>query len=117
MNTMGRWARAAAFALLAATIFSLAPAPAAADALDDFRRQGAIAERWDGYVETRPGASAAAEDLVVEVNRRRRDVYEKRATQENVAVSAVGAVYAAQIIKKAPSGTFFRQQDGSYVQN
>ena len=102
-----------AITLLASAL--LASAPVDARPIDDFRSQGVIAERFDGYVELR-GDDAAARQLVDEVNRKRRAIYEQRAREQGVSAEEVGKVYAPQVMGDAPSGTFFRQPDGSYIQ-
>ncbi len=100
-------------ALLAAVVLG-ATVAAAAD-LDTYRSQGVIAERYDGYVELRvDDAPAEARQLVERVNAKRRDIYEKRADRQDVEVEAVGKVYAKQILKKAPSGTYVKTSDGGY---
>ncbi len=99
---------AAVFAL------SLATAPvASADELDDMRASGAVGEAYDGYARTRVGS---AKDFVANVNGKRREIYTKRAKKEGVSVEQVGLVYAAQIIKKAPKGTWILAEDGSWAQ-
>lgn len=110
--------RRRAIALLAALCFAVAALPGLAQAqnLDQYRAEGVIAERFDGYVEVRvdnPPADAA--QVVDEVNAKRREVYQQRAKQQDVAPEAVGKVYAEQILQKAPAGTYFRQPNGSYV--
>jgi uncharacterized protein YdbL (DUF1318 family) len=93
-----------------------APEPARADALDSYRASGVIAERFDGYVEVRdPNAPGDARALAQEVNAKRRNLYAKRASESNVPASEVGKVFANEIAKKAPAGTYFRRSDGSYV--
>ena len=95
---------------------SVGPAPARADALDSFRADGTIAERFDGYLELRDsGAPAAARSLVTDVNAQRRALYEKRAGEMNVPASEVGKIFAPKIFDSAPSGTFFLQPGGGYV--
>jgi hypothetical protein len=90
--------------------------PAAAASLDELREEGVIAERWDGYLEVRvDDAPADAERIVERVNEERRQVYEKRAEQQGVPRAEVGKVYAPKILEKAPVGTYFKKQDGSYV--
>jgi hypothetical protein len=92
------------------------PGPAAAASLDQYRARGVIAERFDGYVEIRVSdPPAEAKRIVGQVNDKRRKVYEKRAQQQGVSVGAVGKVYAEQILKNAPAGTYFKQPNGSYV--
>lgn len=101
------------------TVLTLAaglPGPAAAKNLDQYRAEGVIAERFDGYVELRAGdAPAEARRIVEDVNAKRREVYQQRAEQQNVPTEAVGKVYAKQILEKAPAGTYFKQPNGSYV--
>ena len=106
--------------LLAIALFAsslLASSPADARPIDDYRAQGVIAERFDGYVELRAGnAPADARQLVDEVNGKRRALYEQRAKEQGVSAAEVGKVYAPQIMKDAPGGTFFKQPNGSYSQ-
>ncbi|MBK0398420.1 YdbL family protein [Limibaculum sp. M0105] len=84
--------------------------------LDSYRANGAVAERFDGYVEVRdPGAPGDARALVNEVNAQRRALYEKRAKETNVPVAEVGKLFATKIVEQAPKGTYFRQPSGSYV--
>lgn len=93
------------------------PNAAEANDLDQFRAQGVIAERYDGFVELRTGdAPAAARALVDEVNAQRRQLYQERAAAEDAPVDEVGKVYAERIVQRAPVGTYFRQPDGSYIQ-
>lgn len=95
------------------------PATAQGGALDGYRAEGVIAERFDGYVEIRPAAAAdapaAARDLVEDVNAQRRALYERRAEESDVAVEAVGKLFATKIVESAPDGTYFRQAGGGYV--
>jgi len=104
----------AAFAVAAA---SIRPTRAlAANALDTYRANGTIAERFDGYLELRDkNAPADARRLVAEVNAKRRALYKKRAAEQNVPVSAVGKIYAKQIFQAAPAGTYFLQPGGGYI--
>jgi uncharacterized protein YdbL (DUF1318 family) len=92
------------------------PAPSLAKSLDEYRAEGVIAERFDGFVEVRAqSAPAEAKQIVEQVNAKRRELYQQRAEQQNVSADAVGKVYAKQIVESAPAGTYFRQPDGSYV--
>lgn len=103
--------------LLALSVFlAQAPGAQAASKLDQYRASGVIAERYDGYVELRGGGPADAAKLVNDVNRQRKAIYEKRAKQQNVPVSAVGALFAQKIIGQAPKGTYFRSESGGYRQ-
>jgi hypothetical protein len=104
-------------ALLAAfVLFSAAPYAGAASALDEYRAQGVIAERYDGLVELRVNqAPPDADRLVKEVNAKRLDIYRKRAQSQGVPVEEVGKIYALELAGTAPAGTYFRKPDGTYV--
>ena len=108
------------FALTVAfATFSAAPGPAWAGAkLDTYRADGVIAERYDGYVEIRDSnATGEARDLVADVNAKRRALYAKRADESSVPVEEIGKIFAGKIAETAPSGTYFLQPGGGYVQN
>ena len=105
--------------LLAALFLALLvglPAGALAQGLDHYRASGEIAERYDGYVEARGGqASKEVRKVVEDINRKRRQIYESRAREQDVPSEAVAKVYAKQIFQDAPTGTYFRTPDGDYV--
>ena len=103
---------APAFAVLALVAVSSVPAGAAS--LDDYRRQGIIGERYDGYVVARQN-SAAARNMAAEVNAKRRSVYANRAKQQRVSIGQVGQVYAKEIYAKAPKGTWFLTANNKWV--
>jgi uncharacterized protein YdbL (DUF1318 family) len=103
------------FATIAVAVVTAPAVPAWAAGLDDLRASGAIAERFDGYVEVRGSGTAEAKSTVKKVNAQRRDIYEKRASEQGVSAEQVGRVYAKQIYQKAPSGTYFKREDGSYI--
>lgn len=101
--------------LLLALLLAL-PLAVAAQPLDDYRAQGIIAERFDGYVELRvDDAPAEARRLVQEVNAQRRELYQERARSQGVPAEEVGKVYAETIMERAPAGTYFRMPGGHYV--
>ena len=114
------FARRSLLAALAGLFIALASfgasTPAAAASLDELRKDGVIAERWDGYVEVRvSNPPADAERIVERVNAERRQVYRKRAQEQGVSPDSVAKVYAPKILQKAPVGTYFKKADGSYV--
>ena len=90
-------------------------APAAAQSLDDFRKQGIIGERYDGLTMVRQ-PNAAAQALVSQVNAKRSRIYAERAQQQKVSPEQVGKVYARHIFSRAPAGTWFLGEDGRWVQ-
>lgn len=87
-------------------------AQVSADSLENLRASGAIGESYDGYVVAKePGAQAEAN----EINAKRRTIYQEKAAAQGVPVEQVGKVYAAEIIKKVPPGTWI-QLNGQWKQ-
>ena len=89
-----------------------AAAPALAQDLNQLRASGQLGERFDGYAEAiDPGLL----DFVKQVNGKRNAIYKQRAAEQNVPVGQVGRVYAQEILSKAPSGTRFLQENGTWA--
>ncbi|MEX0583933.1 MAG: YdbL family protein [Sneathiella sp.] len=84
-----------------------------ADQLDDLRASGAIGEAFDGFVRARDNSAQA---FVDNLNEQRRAIYAKRAEAQKVSLDQVGRVYAAQILNKAPKGTWFLGENGKWTQ-
>lgn len=90
-----------------------APAPAWAQSKDALIAAGTAGERWDGYLEARDSSAAGA---VASINAQRKQVYEKRASEQGVPVEEVGKVYAQEIIGRLPSGAWIKRPNGDWVQ-
>ena len=97
---------------LAAAILLPAAAALGADDLNALRRSGAVGERYDGFLVARDGGARATVDSI---NAQRRRIYEKRAKEAGVPLDQIGRVYAEQIMKDAPGGTYFLQESGQWV--
>ncbi len=61
-------------------------------------------------------ASAGIRALVKDINAKRKALYQKRAAAEGAPVEQVGKVYAREVFKSAPSGTWFLQENGQWLQ-
>ena len=83
--------------------------------LDAPRAAGIVGERYDGFAVVRGTASPEISTLVDQVNAERRAVYAQSAAKDRVPIEAVGKIYATQIIKSAPSGTWFLSEDGKWT--
>ena len=88
-------------------------APALAQSKDALISAGTAGERWDGYMEARDSSVAGA---VASINAQRKQVYEKRASEQGVPVEEVGKVYAQEIISRLPSGAWIKRPNGNWVQ-
>ena len=107
---------AAAFAL-ALMLFGLSVRADAQSArlLDAPRAAGTVGERYDGYAVARGAVPPDLAKLVDQVNAERRAVYQKRAQSEGAPVEAIGKIYAGEILKSAPPGTWFLGEDGQWA--
>jgi uncharacterized protein YdbL (DUF1318 family) len=112
-----RAALSACTVALAAVLLLAAPeAGAQGKPLDGPRAAGQVGERYDGYAVLRdPNAPQSVKDLVAQSNARRKTFYAKRAAEDKVPVEAVGKIYAQQIIKRAPAGTYFLNESGKWA--
>ncbi|WP_020590764.1 YdbL family protein [Kiloniella laminariae] len=99
--------------LLVALAFTSISAPSWAQDLDALRSSGAVGERFDGLAVAR---DASAASFVASVNAQRSKIYQERAAKEGVPAEQVGMVYGKEIRGKAPAGTWFLLQDGSWAQ-
>lgn len=90
---------------LALALTILTALPAWADSLENLRASGAIGESYNGYVVARePGAQEEAE----EINAKRRAIYQEKAAAQGIDIEQVAKVYAAEIIRTVPPGTWIQ---------
>ena len=83
-----------------------------AGSLGDLRASGALGESASGYVVARD-PSATAE--VASINKKRKAVYAEKAAAQGVSIDQVGKVYAKEIFKKVPAGTWIQNQQGQWL--
>jgi len=83
-----------------------------AGSLQDLRASGALGESASGYAVARD-PSATAE--VASINEKRKAVYAKKAAAQGVSIDQVGKVYAKEIFKKVPAGTWIQNQQGEWL--
>jgi uncharacterized protein YdbL (DUF1318 family) len=102
--------------LLAATAFA-GTAQAQSRPLDAPRAAGTVGEKFDGFAVVRASnAPADIRTLVDQANQERAALYKQRAASDGATADAVGRIYAKQILDAAPSGTWFLQDSGQWVQ-
>jgi len=104
-------------AALGLALLGLSPAAQAqVRPLDAPRAAGTVGERFDGYAVTRGTVTPEITALVDKVNAERKALYAERAKAEGVAILDIGKIYAAEIIKSAPAGTWFLSEAGEWKQ-
>lgn len=107
----------AAFLLWLAMLGSPTRAGAQSQArlLDAPRAAGTVGERYDGYAVARGAVPPDIARLINQVNAERRNVYAQRAKSEGVPIEAIGKIYAGEIMKSAPAGTWFLSETGQWT--
>ncbi len=93
-------------------VLGLSGPPVLAQSLNELRASGAVGERYDGYAEALQSGAAG---VVQQVNAKRRQIYQQTADKEGASIDQIGRVYARQIFAKAPPGTKFLRENGSWV--
>lgn len=104
-----------AFFALALLLIALPGTALAQEDLDQLRADGVLAESYTGFVVIRENANGA-QAVADRVNAERRTIYQQRAVEQGVTPEEIGRIYAGQIINKAPAGTWFQNEDGSWIQ-
>lgn len=105
-----------AFVVAFLLMVDVGAAHAQSQILDAPRAAGTVGERYDGYAVVRSQQdSVTLAPLVGSVNAERRKVYAERALKENVPVEQIGRVYAAEIFRSAPAGTWFLKDNGQWT--
>lgn len=79
--------------------------PAWADTLENLRASGAIGESYNGYVIAREPSARTEADAI---NAKRSAIYQEKAAAQGVDIDQVGKVYAEEIIRKVPPGTWIQ---------
>lgn len=91
------------------------PAGAQDRPLDAPRAAGTVGEGFDGLAVIRdPNAPASIRALVDRTNAQRLSLYKKRASEAGGSVKDIGTIYARQIMKSAPAGTWFLDASGKW---
>ena len=117
-SRFSRPARRVVLALSLALLLSAVGLAAVAQnrTLDAPRSAGTVGERYDGYAVVRdPAQAASLAPVVDQVNAERRKIYAQRAAADGVPIDQIGRIYAAEIVKSAPAGTWFLQESGQWV--
>ena len=110
---MRAWLLTATLSLL---VLASAPVLAQGRPLDAPRAAGTVGERYDGLAVVRaPTAPADIKTLVDQANAERAALYKQRAASDGATVDAVGRIYAQEIMKAAPAGTWFLQESGQWT--
>lgn len=97
----------------AALLGGLPVRPALAQDWKALRAEGALGERYDGFLEARESSAA---DVAAAINKQRRELYVERASEQGTTVDQVGRIYFQENLSRLPNGTWILLEDGSWVQ-
>jgi uncharacterized protein YdbL (DUF1318 family) len=100
--------KALSIALLLVTFSSYA------SPLSDFKAQGIVGEKNDGYVGLVKQDSAAAK-IVLEINEKRRKRYQQLAQQNNVPLASIAKLAAEKAQEKTKAGQYIQNAAGTWV--
>lgn len=87
--------------------------PAFAASLDAAKAQGLVGERTDGYIGAVAGGGEAA-SVVDEINRLRRQEYEKIAANNGQSISVVEKLAAQKLLSRVQPGQYYMDASGSW---
>ncbi|MBK7363690.1 MAG: YdbL family protein [Nitrosomonas sp.] len=85
--------------------------PAWSDNLEQLRASGMIGENTNGFVVAREPSVQGEVDAI---NAKRKTIYQEKAAAQGISADQVGKVYASEIFKKVPAGTWI-QLNGQWV--
>ena len=115
MTTWNQRRKSLAVALGCILLF-FTPVFAFAITLDEAKQEGLLGERPDGYLGlVKTSSSPDAVQLMKDINRKRRDVYQDIASKNGTALSAVEALAGEKAIEKTPSGQFIMLPEGKWI--
>ncbi|MFD1218213.1 MULTISPECIES: YdbL family protein [Microbulbifer] len=104
--------------IITAALFSLAliALPASAVTLNEARGQGLVGEANSGYIAVVQDSSPELEQLVAEVNAKRKREYAAIAKRNNIDISQVAARAAEKLESRLSRGEYYQDNLGRWKQ-
>jgi len=102
--------------LIFTLLLSLSSQLAYANSLHQAKSEGWIGEQNNGYIGfVTPGSNDAIKQLVAEVNSKRRALYARLGSKQNLTLGQVEIVAAERNAKKTASGNYFQDGNGNWI--
>ncbi len=95
-------------------VLFFAMAPAWAISLSDAKDKGWVGERLDGYLGV-VVKNAESEQVVADINAKRKRVYQQLAQKNQVALEIVAQLAGEKAIAKTKSGHYIQDKSGNWV--
>ncbi|MFW1678333.1 YdbL family protein [Pontibacter sp. JAM-7] len=99
-------------ALLALTCISL---PAWAISLDDAKSSGLVGEQSNGYLGAVTSGSSAVQNLINEINKKRKAAYINGANSAGVELQVFEVRMGQRLQQRTPAGQYIQQPDGRWL--
>ncbi|MFA7429363.1 MAG: YdbL family protein [Rhodospirillaceae bacterium] len=99
-------------ALLGFGLFTVAPAPAFAQSLEEAKSSGIVGERADGLLGAVKGPTAQIQQMIDRINAQRMEEYRQIAKQNGTSVQAVMAIAGQKLISRSSRGSYVNPGDG-----
>jgi uncharacterized protein YdbL (DUF1318 family) len=91
------------------------PAVALGLSLDQAKSQGLVGETPSGYIEAvGPAPSAAVTALVADINRRRKEEYQRISSERGAPLNSVEQLAGKKAIEKTPAGQYVMLPSGQW---
>ena len=102
------------FVLLALLAGAAPPALAQTPAVDQARAQGAVGERFDGYMGVAGPVSGALRSQVAAINIKRRTLYSRLAAEKGVSPADVGITAGCKLLAQVAVGQSYLLADSQW---
>ena len=93
---------------------SLLPTLASAISLEEAKNKGLVGEQVSGYLDA-VSPSGEVNQLVQEINGKRREKYKQIADQNHTALSAVETLAGKKAVESSPPGSYIKSANGQWV--
>jgi len=109
------FAKGALGGLMLAALTLPAPAMAQRDpAYENARKAGQVGEKTDGYLGVVGNQSAAIQNMVADLNRKRRENYTQRAQQQRATLEEYAITQGCLLIARTEPGEMYQTPEGAW---
>ncbi len=82
--------------------------------VDEAQNKGLLGENASGYLEMTPRGNSAAQQLMNDINAKRKAKYQDIAQKQNTDLKSIEKIAGEAIVKKLPAGEFYKDASGQW---